>query len=74
MNSAKNAAKDMVNDISGNAAAEIEDEESWQEAYGKVYADRAEAADGFRSLIENCGSRFTPDGSMVELYEQKVLP
>ena len=53
--------KDMVNDISGNAAADIEDEESWNEAYGQLYTDRVEVADGLRSLLENCGSRFVPD-------------
>ncbi|MBQ9060659.1 MAG: right-handed parallel beta-helix repeat-containing protein [Firmicutes bacterium] len=53
--------KDMVNDISGNAAAGIEDEESWEPEYGKMYPDREEAADSFRSLIEDMGSGFVPE-------------
>ena len=51
----------LVNEISGNAAAEIANEESWAEEYGTFYSDRSEAADGFRSLIEDTGSRFVPD-------------
>ena len=60
--------EDMVNDISGNAAAEIEDEESWDEEYGAYYSDRAKIVNGFRSLIEDTGSRFVPDDNMMELY------
>ena len=60
--------EDMVNDISGNAAAEIEDEESWDEEYGAYYSDRAKIVSGFRSLIEDTGSRFVPDDNMMELY------
>ena len=60
--------EDMVNDISGNAAAEIEDEESWDEEYGAYYSDRAKIVSGFRSLIEDTGSRFVPDADMMELY------
>ena len=60
--------EDMVNDISGNAAAEIEDEESWDEEYGVYYSDRAKIVSGFRSLIEDTGSRFVPDDNMMELY------
>ena len=63
--------EDMVNEISGNIMAEVEDEESWDEAYGQVYADRAEVADGFCSLIGDCGSRFVPDEDMMELYEKE---
>lgn len=62
--------EDMVNDISGNVLADIDDEEN-PEAYGKVFKGREEAADGFCSLVENCGSRFIPDSSMMELYENK---
>ena len=60
--------EDMINDISGNAAAEIEDEESWDEEYGAYYSDRAKIVSGFRSLIEDTGSRFVPDDNMMELY------
>ena len=60
--------EDMVNDISGNAAAEIEDEENWDEEYGAYYSDRAKIVSGFRSLIEDTGSRFVPDDTMMELY------
>ena len=63
--------KDMVNDISGNVAAEIGDEESWSSEYGKAYADRTEMADGFRSLIKDVGSGFVPDKEMQELYEKE---
>ena len=62
--------EDMVNDISGNVLADIDDEEN-PEAYGKVFKDREEAAEGFRALIDNCGSRFIPDSSMMKLYEKK---
>ena len=62
--------EEMVNDISGNVLADIDDEEN-PEAYGKVFKDREEAAEGFRSLIDNCGSRFIPDSSMMKLYENK---
>ncbi|MBQ6370715.1 MAG: hypothetical protein IJJ21_03935 [Firmicutes bacterium] len=64
--------KDMVNDISGNAAAGVEDEESWDPGYGKMYPDRDEALDGFRSLVEGIGSEFVPDQEMVELYEKSA--
>jgi hypothetical protein len=60
--------EDMVNDISGNVAAGIEDEDSWTEEYGTKYPDRTELVDGFRSLIEGVGSRFVPDASMMEIY------
>lgn len=62
--------EDMVNDIIGNVLADIDDEEN-TEAYGQVFKGREEAADGFCSLVENCGSRFIPDSSMMELYENK---
>ena len=62
--------EDMVNDISGNVSAEIGDEESWSEEYGSSYGDREEIADGFRSLIEDMGSRFVPDEGMMELYRR----
>ena len=62
------AEEDMINEIFGNVCAGIEDEDSWPEEYGKVYADRAEAADGFRSLTENVGSGFVPDAHLIELY------
>jgi len=62
----------MINDISENAAAVIEDEESWSEEYGKVYADRAEIADGFQSLIDDVGSRFVPDKDSMEIYEKQA--
>ena len=53
--------EDMINEITGNVAAGIEDEDSWSPEYGKIYFDRAEAVDGFRSLIEEIGSRFLPE-------------
>jgi hypothetical protein len=64
--------EDMVNDISGNAAADFEDEDSWTDEYGKLYADRKEAADEFRSLIDDVGSRFVPDEDMMELYHENA--
>ena len=60
--------EDMVNDISGNVAAGIEDEDSWTEEYGTTHSDRTELVDGFRSLVEGVGSRFVPDASMMEVY------
>ena len=59
---------EMENDISGNAAADIEDEDSWTDEYGSMYADWQEIAEGFESLIDDVGSRFIPDGDMMELY------
>lgn len=64
--------EDMVNDISENVAADIEDEGSWTKEYGTKYSDRSELLDGFRSLIEDVGSRFVPDASMMEVYEEVV--
>ena len=66
------AREDMVNEISGNACAEIGDEDSWEEGYGTVYTDRSEVAEGFRSLLTDCGSSFVPDNGMMAVYlEQK---
>ena len=59
---------DMINDISGNAFCEIEDEESWKTEYGKMYRDRMQITDGFRSLVDNIGSSFVPDNKLMELY------
>ena len=61
--------EDMINDISGNACADIEDQASWSAEYGKVYPDRADIVDGFRSLIDDVGSRFIPDKEIIEIYE-----
>ena len=60
--------EDMKNEISGNVAAELEDEDSWDSAYGTYYDDRQEIADGFRSLTDDIGSRFVPDEEMMEIY------
>ncbi len=62
--------EDMVNEIAGNAAAGLEDPESWSAEYGEVFGSRSEIADGFRSLQDNIGSRFLPDDDMIELYEK----
>ena len=62
--------EDMDNDISDNAAAEIEDEDSWTDEYGLFYSDRGEIAEGFKSLLEDVGSRFIPDEGMLELYQE----
>ena len=62
--------EDMDNDISGNVAAEIEDEDSWVDEFGKLYSDRGEIAEGFKSLLEDVGSRFIPDEGMLELYQE----
>lgn len=64
--------KDMVNDISGNACCEIEDEESWMADYGPSYQDRANVVDGFRSLIDNVGSFFVPDDKLLDLYNKQM--
>ena len=63
----------LVNEISGNAAAEIANEESWAEEYGTFYSDRSEAADGFRSLIEDTGSRFVPDEEQIRIYKAQKI-
>jgi hypothetical protein len=60
----------MDNDISGNVAAEIEDEDSWADEFGELYSDRGEIAEGFKSLVEDVGSRFIPDEGMLELYQE----
>ena len=60
--------KDMINDISSNAFCGIEDEESYNAEYGKMYENRTEVIDGFRSLIEGTGSGFVPDGNLMEMY------
>ncbi|MBQ1312655.1 MAG: 23S rRNA (uracil(1939)-C(5))-methyltransferase RlmD [Blautia sp.] len=64
--------EDMINDISGNAAADLEEEESWSLKYGKIYSERTEIADGFRSLIDDVGSRFVPDRNIMEIYERQA--
>lgn len=63
---------DMVNDISGNACCEIEDEESWTDEFGPTYQDRAIVVDGFRSLIDNVGSSFVPDEKLADLYTTQM--
>ena len=65
--------EDMINDIYGNVVADLADEESWSAEYGKVYSERAETADGFRSLIEDVGSRFVPGKNIMEIYERQRL-
>ena len=60
--------EDMKNEISGNLAAEFEDEDSWDSEFGTYYDDRQEIADGFRSLTDDIGSRFVPDEEMMEIY------
>lgn len=62
---------DMVNDISGNAFCEIEDQESWTVEYGKMHQDRTKTIDGFRSLIDDIGSRFVPDEKQMKLYHRE---
>ena len=54
-------SEDMINDISGNAFCDIDDEESLTDAFGTLYQDRTKVVDGFRSLIDGVGSRFVPD-------------
>ena len=51
----------MINDISGNAFCDTDDEESLTDAFGTVYQDRTKVIDGFRSLIDGVGSGFVPD-------------
>ena len=70
------AEEDMINDISGNAVADLEDEESWDLKYGKIYSERMEIADGFSSLIDDIGSRFVPGRKIMEIYwnERKKQP
>ena len=63
--------KDMINDISGNVFCGIENEESWTVEYGKMYENRTEVIEGFRSLIDGTGSIFVPDGDLMELYNEQ---
>ena len=63
--------KDMINDISGNVFCGIENEESWTVEYGKMYENRTEVIEGFRSLIDGTGSSFVPDGDLMELYNEQ---
>ena len=62
----------LVNEISGNAASGIMNEESWSEVFGTVYPDRSETKDGFRSLVEDTGSRFVPDKEMTAVYKAQI--
>ena len=55
----------------GNEAY-FEDGDSWTDEYGKLYADREEAAEEFRFLIDDVGSRFVPDEDMMELYRENA--
>ena len=57
----------------GNAFCGIEDEESWTVEYGKMYENRTEVIEGFRSLIDGIGSGFVPDGDLMELYKAQRL-
>ena len=47
-------------------------EESWSEVFGTVYPDRLETKDGFRSLVEDTGSRFVPDKEMTAVYKAQI--
>ena len=62
----------LINEISGNAAAGIINEDTWTEEFGTFYSDRSEAADGFRSLIEDTGSRFVPDKEKMKSYKAQI--
>ena len=64
---------DMINEISGNVAAEIKDKESWVKGYGRMYSDRKQVIDGFRSRIEGVGSRFTPNDEMIRIYTENSV-
>ena len=65
------AEEDMVNDISGNVAAGIGDEDSWREEYGGLYKDSAEIIDGFRPLKDGFGAGFAPDERYMEIYKER---
>ena len=58
--------EDMVNEISRNILAGIR-ENGRNHSYGRILKNREDAADGFRSLIENAGSDFVPDEKMMNL-------
>ena len=53
--------------ISGNAFCDIGDEESWKPEYGKMYQERTEISDGYRSLIDDVGSDFVPDEELLSI-------
>ena len=54
------------------AAEKYGDKTAVTDEYGKLYADREEAAEEFRSLIDDVGSRFVPDEDMMELYRENL--
>ena len=59
----------LDNEICENAASGIMNEEYWSEEFGTIYPDRSEIEDGFRSLIENTGSRFVPGKEKTDIYK-----
>ena len=60
--------KDLINEISGNAFCGIEDIDSRTLEYGKMYENRTEVIEGFRSLLDGTGSGFVPDEDLMKLY------
>ena len=56
------------NAIHNNAAAGLEESDSWTDTYGKTYADPSVLLDGWTPRIEGCGSSFTPADEYVTIY------
>ena len=56
------------NAIHDNAAAGLEERDSWTDTYGKTYADPSALLDGWTPRIEGCGSSFTPADEYVTIY------
>ena len=62
--------EDMVNKIHDNAAAEIEETDSWDISYGRLDKDRGEIVEDFRSRFEGIGSGFSPGRDELDLYNE----
>ncbi|MBQ1395068.1 MAG: right-handed parallel beta-helix repeat-containing protein [Lachnospiraceae bacterium] len=62
--------EDMVNKIHDNAAAEIEETDSWDISYGRLDKERGEIIEDFRSRFEGIGSGFSPGRDELDLYNE----
>lgn len=58
------------NHFKDNAAAQIEDTDSWSDEYGRMTEKSSEIVEGFTSRLEGIGSSFVPDDEAVRLYQK----
>ena len=63
--------EDLVNRIRDNAACGFGDEDSWSDDYGRIYKDKSEVIEDYRSRFEGIGSAFVPDADQIAVYEQR---